>query len=596
MPLSFTLTEGQSQTEIVDFDDIGFVPEVVLDWDVTSIKYSGSAQQGEDFSVKHSLTDNGLRITFTAKADDDVEGDEMVTATVSGVVVWAAPGQGGTFHTNVLGGLVFGVRTEELISEDISVTIIDHGCAEITELMSDLATSIDSLQVQSVQLRAEKNTLESSISTINATYEAKYQQAIAAGNLVLLESTVAGISTLHPALRGWAGVGATAAVAGISDAAGNPKTDKERQNEALQGYLDASSEALEEFGNDGRGNPGSGLGKGLGLLSKALAIKDLLNSIDDNVQQLAKARAEMKHLEQVRTEKIAEHKRVMDELIDVHSEWTEDYAEFQELAAEHPDCVPVQSSPETPGTVVDPIAFEDLPNGDRELDELADNLPEQRYDDFFKLGAARSTFESTNQDDIVIASRHHNHIDLGRGNDLAAGRGGNDTINGGAGHDWIDGGNGADLLRGNAGADIAYGGNGGDIILVGVGRDIANGGRGDDELRGGRGNDLLLGRSGSDSLYGGAGQDTLIGGRGADYLDGGAGADCFVFRTGDGKDTIAGFSGDGGDIICIESGASSFDDLNIRQVGADAIVTFSDVLIVFSEIDAATLSADHFSY
>lgn len=63
------------------------------------------------------------------------------------------------------------------------------------------------------------------------------------------------------------------------------------------------------------------------------------------------------------------------------------------------------------------------------------------------------------------------------------------------------------------------------------------------------GNDTITGGSGNDVLVGGKGNDTLIGGAGNDTLTGGLGADTFVFRPGDGHDTITDFSHIEGDRI-----------------------------------------------
>ncbi len=59
-----------------------------------------------------------------------------------------------------------------------------------------------------------------------------------------------------------------------------------------------------------------------------------------------------------------------------------------------------------------------------------------------------------------------------------------------------------------------------------------------DLILGESGNDTLNGGAGWDVLYGGSGGDTLTGGTGDDYLDGGTGKDTYVYRFGDGHDTI----------------------------------------------------------
>jgi Ca2+-binding RTX toxin-like protein len=115
---------------------------------------------------------------------------------------------------------------------------------------------------------------------------------------------------------------------------------------------------------------------------------------------------------------------------------------------------------------------------------------------------------------------------------------------GGTGNDYINGGDGADRLSGGNGADILFGG---------AGADVLNGDGGDDTLYGG---------SGNDSLFGGNGSDFLSGGLGNDQLTGGNGADTFLFRQGDGRDTILDYSRSQGDRIQIDmNGINNFDDL-----------------------------------
>jgi Ca2+-binding RTX toxin-like protein len=178
--------------------------------------------------------------------------------------------------------------------------------------------------------------------------------------------------------------------------------------------------------------------------------------------------------------------------------------------------------------------------------------------------------------------------------DTLAGGTGADTILGRGGDDQLMGGPGADRLRGGAGADRLEGGPGNDRLFGGAGNDVLTGGPGGDLLRGGRGQDRadhgaaagpvraslrdpatnageaagdryrgiedlagsrfadrlegngranrLEGGAGDDTILGGAGDDTIIGGPGNDRLEGGAGADVFVFRPGDGRDTIMGFA------------------------------------------------------
>jgi Ca2+-binding RTX toxin-like protein len=59
-----------------------------------------------------------------------------------------------------------------------------------------------------------------------------------------------------------------------------------------------------------------------------------------------------------------------------------------------------------------------------------------------------------------------------------------------------------------------------------------------DILRGGAGDDALYGGGGDDVLFGGSGNDILAGGTGTDDLVGALGADVYLFKRGDGQDTI----------------------------------------------------------
>ncbi len=64
--------------------------------------------------------------------------------------------------------------------------------------------------------------------------------------------------------------------------------------------------------------------------------------------------------------------------------------------------------------------------------------------------------------------------------------------------------------------------------------------------------DLIKGGSGGEQLYGYAGNDTLIGNGGADNLHGGTGDDTYVFKAGDGLDSIYEYAGEGIDTIRLE--------------------------------------------
>ena len=183
-----------------------------------------------------------------------------------------------------------------------------------------------------------------------------------------------------------------------------------------------------------------------------------------------------------------------------------------------------------------------------------------------------------------------------------------ETIHGGAGAESLFGTACDDTIYGNSGDDKLYGRKGDDKIYGGAGKDLLRGNSGDDELWGGDGGDTLIGRDGDDLLEGGKGWDWLSGGLGNDTLRGGEGNDYFVFGTegyaskwgfkDGGDDTILDFE-DGTDYIVLGSvdGEYRFDDLEIRQSGSDAVITWSLGTITLKGIQAWQLSkADVFAH
>jgi GH24 family phage-related lysozyme (muramidase) len=87
-----------------------------------------------------------------------------------------------------------------------------------------------------------------------------------------------------------------------------------------------------------------------------------------------------------------------------------------------------------------------------------------------------------------------------------------------------------DLLIGSESQGDTLNGKGGNDVLIG--------GSGNDTLDGGDGNDVLVGGADNDMLIGGQGDDWLYGGTGNDTLKGGAGNDTYIYKNGDGSDTI----------------------------------------------------------
>jgi hypothetical protein len=84
-------------------------------------------------------------------------------------------------------------------------------------------------------------------------------------------------------------------------------------------------------------------------------------------------------------------------------------------------------------------------------------------------------------------------------------------------------------------------------------------------------------------------------------MAGGTGADVFVFATGDGSDRISDWQ-DGVDSIRITSGSwqghvyDSFDDLDIGQSGANAVIRLGGTTITLAGTDADVLGASDFHF
>ncbi len=154
------------------------------------------------------------------------------------------------------------------------------------------------------------------------------------------------------------------------------------------------------------------------------------------------------------------------------------------------------------------------------------------------------------ENDYIYGGDDPDTLKGGMGRDWLYGEEGDDSLYGGGGFDYLFGGNGDDFLRGDDQADKLYGEAGNDLLKGGEGRDKLFGGEGDDSIYGGTDEDRIIGEDGNDVMYGEDGDDTLRGQAGDDVLDGGAGNDLlyggsdndvFVFRNGDGIDTIGDF-------------------------------------------------------
>lgn len=195
------------------------------------------------------------------------------------------------------------------------------------------------------------------------------------------------------------------------------------------------------------------------------------------------------------------------------------------------------------------------------------------------------------------------HADVSQRISIAPATESNDDISGGSGNDVIEGLGGADWLRGGAGDDVLIGGQGNDWLFGGPGDDhyVFYAGDGHDRIEDGEGKNslhfgpgitadaMMIGRDygylitytggadsirvngdvedirfangtiltgqalwsrvvflatdGPDMLWGTPGDDEIAGLKGDDFLYGGQGNDRYIFRIGDGWDTVTDYGG-----------------------------------------------------
>ena len=114
-------------------------------------------------------------------------------------------------------------------------------------------------------------------------------------------------------------------------------------------------------------------------------------------------------------------------------------------------------------------------------------------------------------------------------------------------------------------------------VVVDSAPNLAVGTTGADALSGGALDDVLYGLAGNDTVLGAAGSDRLHGGAGDDTLNGGAGSDTFVFRHGDGVDTVQDFTAGSGSDDVLELVGLGYVDLG--SVLADTVQTGADSVI-----------------
>jgi len=164
----------------------------------------------------------------------------------------------------------------------------------------------------------------------------------------------------------------------------------------------------------------------------------------------------------------------------------------------------------------------------------------------------------------------------GQGDDYIETMAGNDTIQTGAGNDTVSSGTGDDIITNIQGNDQIFTGTGQDRVTSYSGNTLIDD-RADDGVQNSVVlDDILITRFGVDTVYAGSGNDVIVtdlpgsiyysadhltGMKGDDILFGGRGADTFVFRAGDGNDTI---------------GAIDMDDLTTATRAEDIAFIASD--------------------
>jgi Ca2+-binding RTX toxin-like protein len=205
-----------------------------------------------------------------------------------------------------------------------------------------------------------------------------------------------------------------------------------------------------------------------------------------------------------------------------------------------------------------------IPQGAHEIygTDGAERLRGTRGDDYIEAKGGTDRVAGGRGNDVIHGGGGDDRISGASGDDIIYGEDGDDYLSGGRGNDRLYGGLGNDKLMGSRGDDLLDGGEGDDSLYGGRGDDALSGGAGDDYLSGDRGNDTLSGGDGADRILGGKGNDIINGGAGDDVLYGGAGRDTFIYRYGDGTDSIMDFN-------------DRDDDLRIEPAGDDQTVNYT---------------------
>ena len=189
-------------------------------------------------------------------------------------------------------------------------------------------------------------------------------------------------------------------------------------------------------------------------------------------------------------------------------------------------------------------------------------------------GHSLVTAYGNNQDNVLMVfdastkgelyGRAGNDVLVGAGNrDFLFGDEGDDTLSGAGSGDWLEGGTGTNVLDGGEGDDGLVSAGVGDTLLGGAGDDylatqgtgaVAHGGLGDDYLENWGSGNTIFGDAGNDSIWDGTGGST------------------FVWKKGDGNDTVN--FAQQSTIFQFDESAEAY-DLTAQRDGADLVVTAS---------------------
>ena len=186
----------------------------------------------------------------------------------------------------------------------------------------------------------------------------------------------------------------------------------------------------------------------------------------------------------------------------------------------------------------------------------------------------------------------------GDGNDVLIGNSLANELRGGRGADYMAGAAGNDVYRvDNAGDNVfEVAGEGYDHVVSSISFALRNHSQFLEKLTlTGSSNINATGNSLKNNITGNAGNNEINGAGGNDILFGGAGNDTFYFLNSGENDAITDFQ-DNIDTIAIASSLASFAALNIRNVGADALISFGSNTIELSNFDSNLLSSDDFLF